>query len=152
MGVYGYSTLYYTSNMKPSRWIRRCHASWFTCFTIVGRNRFVEKRAAAPVAYIVRKSVWQEWWICYVVSFDGLCKSVKDFGWSKDIRNYSLAHKHVHVHMPLKSAICSWNPHISFASRQIIIGTLYTEMDLSQSHPKITAGRFLPILFKMYFT
>ena len=46
-------TLYYTSNMKPSRWIQRCHASWFTCFTIVGRNRFVEKRAAAPVMYIV---------------------------------------------------------------------------------------------------
>ena len=49
-------TLYYTSN------IRRCHASWFTCFTIVGRNRFVEKRAAAPVMYIVGNGG-------YVVSF-----------------------------------------------------------------------------------
>lgn len=62
-------TLYYTSNMKPSRWIRRCHASWFTCFTIVGRNRFVEKRAAAPVMYIVGNLFDKNQNGGYVVSF-----------------------------------------------------------------------------------
>ena len=95
-GCDGCLWILYASNMKPSRWIQRCHASWFTCFTICGRNRFVEKKRAAAPVILARPipSLWCSWEICLkrmvdmLYQIDGLCERVKDFGWSKDIRNY----------------------------------------------------------------
>lgn len=63
--------------------------------------------------------------------FDGLRKSVKDFGWSKDIRNYSLAHKHVHVRMPLKSAFI------------FVLGTLTSALPLDKSSLELCTQRWI---------
>lgn len=66
-----------------------------------------------------------------LLHFDGLRKSVKDFGWSKDIRNYSLAHKHVHVHMPLKSAFI------------FVLGTLTSALPLDKSSLELCTQRWI---------